>query len=417
MDTTFAEHTLPNGLRIICEVMPDVRSAALGFLVRTGSRHERPGEHGVSHFLEHMCFKGTASRSYHDINVRFDELGAMYNAYTSKERTFYYGWVPAGNASAQLELLADIVQPALPEDQFQMERNVILEEIAMSADSFDHQVLNAISQRVYGAHPLAHEVLGEQESIEELPHSVMQAYMHERYAADNISLICAGAVEPEAIFAEAGRRCGDWRRSNGAQRSFELPKFPEPGVHVCHLPQFQQQSVVLAFPGPPRGDALADDVHVFEVLFGGSNSRLHWNVEQKGVCTDAGVFWMAYKDTGMILMYADGEPDRTDEMLAALLHEAREIYAKPFEDHEIQRVKNIRRTHLSLEAENPNHRLNQIVSDLADREQFRPPDARLAAIERVNAKSLARFLEAYRLDAAPLVFSCGPNDQTPRLSA
>ncbi|RMF83530.1 MAG: insulinase family protein, partial [Planctomycetota bacterium] len=149
MHSNFVEHVLPNGLRIVCEVMPRASSAAIGFLAATGSRHERSGEHGVSHFLEHMCFKGTARRDWHDINVRFDELGSIYNAYTGKEHTVYFGWVPASRAPEQLELLADMMRPRLAPEDYETERKVILEEIAMSGDSFDHHVWNALHEAVF----------------------------------------------------------------------------------------------------------------------------------------------------------------------------------------------------------------------------------------------------------------------------
>ena len=215
MSSTFVEHQLPSGLRVVCEVMPRVRSAAVGFLAFTGARDESPREHGVSHFLEHMCFKGTARRGWHEINVRFDELGSIYNAYTGKEHTVYYGWVPAARLDEQLELLADMMRPSLPPDDFQTERNVILEEIAMSDDSFDRLVWNHLHEVVFGGHPLGHEILGEKETIQGLAHETLVNYHRRRYAANHICLLAAGAVEPEAVFAAVGRYCGAWPREAG----------------------------------------------------------------------------------------------------------------------------------------------------------------------------------------------------------
>ncbi len=130
----FHEYQLDNGLRIVIEVMPHVRSVACGFLARTGARDDPAELAGVSHFLEHMCFKGTQRRTWNDVNTAFDELGSQYNAYTTKDRTFYYGWVRSEDFERQLELLADLMRPTLPDSEFQMERGVVLEEIAMSED-------------------------------------------------------------------------------------------------------------------------------------------------------------------------------------------------------------------------------------------------------------------------------------------
>ena len=135
MEENFHVHRLDNGLRIVIEVMPHVRSAAAGFLARTGARDETRAIAGVSHYLEHMCFKGTPNRTWEQINIDFDEMGAAYNAFTSKQRTFYFGWVRAGDIENQMELLADMMRPALPPAEFDMEKNVILEEIAMANDT------------------------------------------------------------------------------------------------------------------------------------------------------------------------------------------------------------------------------------------------------------------------------------------
>jgi predicted Zn-dependent peptidase len=310
MPSTFVEHMLPNGLRVSCEVMPRVRSAAAAFLARTGARDEHDPEHGVSHFLEHMCFKGTPARSSLEINIRFDELGAIYNAYTGKEHTVYYGWVPAERIDAQIELLADMMRPALPPAEFETERKVILEEIAMGDDSFERLVWNFVHASVFGEHPLAHEVLGEKETIAGLPRERMVQYHGRRYATANLHLLTAGAIEPEAVFAAAGRYCGSWGRGrpDGVLRP-GVPELPT-GVRRLKLERFKQQSVVLLFPAVPRGHAAEEDLEAFTAIYGGHNSRCYWNIVQKGICTDAGAVWIAYEDCGLLALYADGEAQR-----------------------------------------------------------------------------------------------------------
>lgn len=410
MSSKFVEHQLPTGLRVVCEAMPRVRSAAAGFFVRTGARHEFPGQHGLSHFLEHMCFKGTPTRTWHDINVRFDELGSIYNAYTGKEHTVYYGWVPAPRLSEQIELLADILRPALPADEFETERKVILEEIAMNDDSFERQVWNFVHETAFGHHPLGHEILGEKKTIAGLPHETLVHYHRQRYAPGNMCLLAAGAIEPEEVFAAAGRYCGHWtRQRDGEVPSNDPPPLPA-GVRHLKLERFKQQGLVLLYPSVSHSHADEESIEAFTALFGGGNSRCYWNIVQKGVCTQAGAVWIAYGDCGLLALYADGEPERCEQMLAALRAQAHEVSAGGFRPDEVQRVKNQRRTHLSLEAENPRTRLMQLVDDIETRGYVRTAEARLAAVETVSVRSIAAYLERYPITGDGLLLSCGPRE-------
>jgi len=408
MKSQFAEHTLPNGLRVVCEVMPRVRSAAVGFFVRTGSRNEAAHEHGVSHFLEHMCFKGTATRDWQKINIRFDELGSIYNAYTSKERTFYYGWVPSGRFDAQLELLAEMMRPTLPAEDFEMERNVILEEIAMSGDSFDHHVWNFLFEKAFAGNSLAHEILGEKETIEKLPRDTMVDYHARHYAPDRLTLVATGAVDPQEVFAAAGRYCGGWTRATSSNGLPEVPGGISAGVHHCALPQFKQQSLILLYPSVPQNHPDAESIEAFQSMFGGANSRCYWNIVQQGICSQAGAAWLTYNDCGLLALFADGEPERCEEMLAALRGQAREVMQGGFTDEEVERVKNRRRTQLALEAENPRTRLMQIVDDLEAHDHVKSADARLAEVEAVTARTVGAYLERYPIDGEGMLLSCGP---------
>jgi len=410
MNDRFTEQTLPNGLRIICETMPRVSSAAVGFFVRTGSRHESPSEHGISHFLEHMCFKGTRRRTWREINVRFDELGSIYNAFTSKEHTFYFGWVPAERVEEQLELLADMLRPALPADEYETERKVILEEIAMSGDSFDHHVWDFLHNVCFADHPLAHEILGERESLLEMKREKMVDYLARRYATDNVTLLAAGALDPERIFSSTGQYCSAWRPSdNGAPASAPMQALPV-GVRKKQLEQFKQQSVILVFPAPHDGGPDTETIEAFQALFGGANSRCYWNIVQKGVCSAAGAAWISYADCGLLALYADGEPERCEQMIDALREQARDVTENGFRAEEVQRVRNRRRTQLALEAENPRTRLMQLTDDLESLGHVRSAEARLAAVEAVTERSIADFLARYPITGEGLLLSCGPRD-------
>jgi predicted Zn-dependent peptidase len=410
MNVRFLEHYLPNGLHVFCEEMPGVRSAALAFLVRTGSRHEHPHEHGISHFLEHMCFKGTARRDWRAINVGFDELGSIYNAFTGKEHTAYYGWVPGRNMAAQLELLADMMRPTLPPDDFATERNVILEEIAMSGDSFDHSVADFLYKQCFGDYPLAHEILGEKETIESVERDVMATYHAERYAPGNMHLIASGAADAQAVLAAAGRYCGDWGGVPTNARDFgPVPPLPT-GTRSLTLPQFKQQSVLIIYPALPPGTEHDDAIDAFTAIFGGSNSRCYWNIVQKGIATQAGVAWLAHEGCGLLAFYADGEPERAAEMLAALRREINTVIRAGVTSEEVERVTNRRRTQLALEAENPRTRIMQIIDDLEAYGHVRNATTRLGAVSSVTPRSIARYFERCPLDGDGLLVTVGPQD-------
>lgn len=410
MRSNFLEHTLPNGLRVLCEVMPRVSSSALAMFVRTGSRHEAPHQHGVSHFLEHMCFKGNERRDCHSINVAFDELGSIYNAFTSKEHTVYYGWVPADRTTAQLELLADLVRPTLPPADYEMERKVILEEIAMGDDAFERHVSNFLHKVIFGDHPLGHEILGEKETIAQLPRDEMLGYLRQRYTADNTVLLASGAIDPDELLAAAGRLCGGWHRSNGHKLETPQPAPIATGVFKARLEQFKQQEIMLVYPAPGINTDEEEDIESLLSLFGGHNSRCYWNIVQKGIAAHAGAVWLAYEGCGALILYADGEPERCEEMAAALRAQAGEVTRDGFSPQEVQRVKNHRRMQLALESESPRTRLMQLIDDLESRGGPRTVANCLAAVDAVTPESIQRYLSRWPITGEGLLISVGPRD-------
>ncbi len=191
----FREHRLPNGLQVIAEVNPEAHSTAVGFFVETGARDESDDVAGVSHFLEHMVFKGTPSRSADDVNREFDEMGAHYNAFTSEECTVYYAAVLPEHQTPAVALLADIMRPSLREEDFNTEKKVIIEEIRMYEDSPPFGADEKCKAAHFGKHPLARSVLGTVESITDLSVDAMRNYFRQRYSPGNMVLVGAGKID------------------------------------------------------------------------------------------------------------------------------------------------------------------------------------------------------------------------------
>src|SRR3954462_12147561 len=193
----FHSHKLPNGLTIIGETSPSARSAAVGFFVRTGSRDETPEVSGVSHFLEHMVFKGTPRRSAFDVNRDFDKIGAHYNAFTSEENTVFYAAVLPEYLPPAVDLLADILRLSLRVEDFEMEKNVIIEEIGMYEDQPHWSAYDHAKRAYFAEHPLGNSILGTPESIRVLKRDQMKEYFARRYVARNITVVAAGNFDWE----------------------------------------------------------------------------------------------------------------------------------------------------------------------------------------------------------------------------
>jgi predicted Zn-dependent peptidase len=202
----FRKQALANGLQIVAECNDEAHSTAVGFFVETGARDESDDVSGVSHFLEHMMFKGTPTRTADDVNREFDEMGAHYNAFTSEEHTVYYAAVLPEHQTTAVELLADILRPSLREEDFNTEKQVIVEEIRMYQDQDDR-----VKQAFFGPHPLARSVLGTAQSIRELPVEKMRAYFDRRYSPDNITLVGSGRIDFQRLVPRGPAARGDPR--------------------------------------------------------------------------------------------------------------------------------------------------------------------------------------------------------------
>ncbi len=408
MSHPYTLHTLPNGLRVVIEQMPDVQSAAAGFLAQTGSRDETPELAGASHFLEHMCFKGSHKRDWREISLAFDRLGSIYNAFTSTDRTLYYGWVPAERIDDQIELLADMTRPALPPDQFETEKQVILEEIAMAKDSIEHVAFDLMLESVFQGHPLSWPILGYETTVGNLTRDQLHAYFERRYAADRTVLIVAGNVDPSRIIEAADRLCGAWERS--ADQSQRLAPAIRNGKSKRVLPRFRQQLMALCYPAPSAVDPMHETAQAAASILGGANSRFYWNIVQAGLSPQTAAFRFDLQDCGLTILSGQTDPDGIDALADAIRREAGHICDNRVTEEEVQRVKNKRRTRLALEGESPYHRLTQIADDVDYRGAPRTLEERLAAVEAVTVESVAQLFERYPVNCEGFLISVGPRD-------
>src|SRR5919107_845502 len=210
MPLTFHHKQLPNGRDVIAEVNPDSHSFAAGLFVKTGSRDEASDVNGVSHFLEHMMFKGSSKYTWEDVNRIFDEMGAKYNAFTSQEMTAYYANVLPEFTEKSIEHLSHLPRPAIRVEDFTTEKKVILEEIAMYLDDPGHRLYEKLMEVHFGNHPLSMSVLGSADSIKRLERDQMAEYFRQRYGPGNMVLSATGRLDFEEVVKLAGNYCGSW---------------------------------------------------------------------------------------------------------------------------------------------------------------------------------------------------------------
>ena len=407
----FVIETLDHGLRVVIEPMPHVCSAAVGFLARVGSARETPALAGASHFLEHMCFKGTPTRTWQDIVLGFDRLGGYYNAYTGHDRTFYFGWVRRSDLAALMELLADMMRPALPAEQFDLERKVVLEEIAMYDDYLPDLTDKLLHERLFAGSALAWPILGTHEAIGALTPEAMANYLRQFYSPSNMVLIAAGNLDPDAVIEQAGSVTAAWQPRPIPGRA-PAPKV-WPGSAGRRIDRFAEQAIVLAMPAPPAGSDQAETAEAVAAILGGPNSRFYWNIVQKGVAPHASAHYRDYKGVGLMVLCAEGPPDRAERIAEALRTEAAALAADGPTDAELQRVKNTRRTHLAAEAEAPYYRLAQLADDIDTFDRPRPAAERLGAVEAIDPEAVADYLSRWPIDTEGFLVSVGPRDWPP----
>jgi len=282
----FHQTVLSNGLTIQAEIVPDALTAAAGFFFRTGARDEAPEVMGVSHFLEHMMFKGTQTRTAEDVNRGFDDLGANHNAFTSAEQTAYYAHVPFDALDPALEILADILRPSLRPADFDEEKGVILEEIAMYADQPFWVLYEQALERYYGSNPLAHRVLGTAETVTALTPEVMRTYFDRRYSADNAILAVSGRCDFDELVAQAERLCGDWPRGEPGRIHGDVVF--EPGEIEIELPNTQQRYLMLMSPSVGIGhDMKYAAAQALRVLGDHEGSTFFWELVETGLAEEA----------------------------------------------------------------------------------------------------------------------------------
>ncbi|MDX2132406.1 MAG: pitrilysin family protein [Planctomycetota bacterium] len=358
MSYEYRLHRLANGLTILAECSPAAHTAAGGFFVRTGARDEPREIMGVSHFLEHMMFKGCAGLSAEQLNRAFDEIGARNNAYTSNEITCFYADALPEQFPRALELLGRMMRPTLAPEEFEVERGVILEEIAMYHDNPFWVLFEETLERHFGNHPVSHRVLGTPQTIGAMRAEQMRAYFDARYSPDNTVVALAGNVDFEAACRQLEALTASWSPTR-ADRDPRPPAIAG-GTFELRSEKVTQAYVLAMCPAP----AMADDRRyaasiLAHVLGGGDNSRLHWSLIEPGIADDAQASFDPHDGLGDFMVFATLHPARVDEAWEILEREMRTL-SDSLEPADLERLREKMITSATINGERPHDRMQRL---------------------------------------------------------
>jgi predicted Zn-dependent peptidase len=408
-DAQFFTHQLDNGLRIVAQRMPDLESVSVCYFVRTGARDEHdPALFGVSHFLEHMVFKGTRQRSTEQITLDFNAMGAEFNAFTSSEQTVYYARILGEYLPQAVDLLSDLMRPRLDEHDFDLERNVILEEIARSEDVPMSQAYRKLVQTYFAGHGLGHDVLGTRESIGALRVEQMRAYQARRYAANNLVLAVAGNFEWQQLLDLIQRHTASWQSGEaGRDAAAFMPPAARPAVVV--KPQQKQQLLLLAFPSVSIEDPAIYAAELAAMVLGdGTGSRLFWNIYQKGLAETAAASLSAFDHTGMVVTFASTTPEHAPAVLELLRAELKGLEDDGVHEDELRRAKDKLVSRTVLDGDSAYSRMQALAYTWVAEGRLRSIQDEVDAIEAVTVEDIRRTLARYPISERLIITAYGP---------
>jgi predicted Zn-dependent peptidase len=374
--------TLDSGARVVTEAMPSVRSIALGFWIRAGSRDEDHAHAGLSHFLEHLLFKGTDRFSSREIDEAFDAMGAEVNAGTGKETTSVYSRFLDNHLERAFDVLQDMVlRPAYTD--IDSERQVVIEEIAMYEDEPQDKVHDVLAGAIFGDHPLGRPIIGRAEVVSSVPVPEIASWHDGRYVGGNMVLAAAGNLEHERIVELAERAFGDAGASAAATME---PPTRNGQVLRFHEKETEQYHLCLGGAGIPRGDDRRFALRVLDTILSGStSSRLFQEVrEKRGLAYSVYSYASHYADTGQVALYVGTRPDNVKEALEVIGSELRRLVEEGVTEEELERARDNVKGRTVLSMESTLTRMNRLGSSLLMDVPLLTIDEVLAAFDAVT---------------------------------
>lgn len=411
---------LDNGVRIITEEIPHVRSVSLGVWVNVGSRDEEEENSGTAHFIEHMLFKGTEKRTAREIAESLEAVGGSINAFTTKEYTCYHARVLDEHFGLALDVIADMLFGSLFADRdIEREKNVIIEEIKMYEDTPDELVHDMLTGTMWGRHALGRPVIGREEVVREIDRPRLLQFYDRYYRHGDMVISCVGNIEHSRVVERVTRAFGHLAPVNGARR-YEAPRAANRAV--CRRKDTEQVHLCLG----TEGLALShDDVYpvyvINTVLGGGMSSRLFQKVrEERGLVYSVFSYHSSYHDTGLFGVYAGLNGENMDQVVAIILEEIEDLKTKGIGEEELERTKDQLKGGFLLSLENVNGRMSRLAKSELYLGRLTPPDEVVARLQAVTGDQILRVTNALfdprRFSMATIGTWCDQEEWEPALS-
>ena len=401
---------LASGLRVVTESLPELRSVTLGAWIGSGARDEASHEYGASHFLEHLLFKGTQTRSAREIAEAIESVGGEMNAFTTHEQTVFYVRVPDVQFKVAFDVLADVLwSPAFRESDVESERQVILEEIGMRDDDPDDLVHELFAAALFPRHPLGREVLGSEDSIASMTRDTIAAYHHAHYLPANVVFAVAGNVTHEQVLDGVASK---FPSENGSRPVRPRPAAPAPKPISVLARDTEQAHVVLG----TRGLAALDPDRyaltlVNQVLGGGMSSRLFQEVrETRGLAYSVYSYHANFDDAGFVAIYAGTAPERVQETLAVLRDQLAKLRASGVTDAELRAAKGQLTGSLAMSLETSASRMRRLGRAETVEGDVPSLDELVGRIERVTTDDVDRVIDRVFTDAPQSLAVVGPHE-------
>ncbi|MCA9192589.1 MAG: insulinase family protein [Planctomycetales bacterium] len=367
---------------------PEAFTLSVGWFVRTGARDESNEVAGVSHFLEHMVFKGTPRRSAEDVNRELDHLGAQSNAYTSEDSTVFYASVLPECQTQAVDLLTDLMQPLLNEEDFETERQVILEEIAMYDDQPPYGAFERAMELFFGSHPLATRVLGSTESVSDLSVQQMREYHSLRYSVDNMFLCASGKVDFARLIEDVERLTVDWPSLVTPPRKLSVPGFGQVEEEIERESTYQHYAIQL-WPGLSVNDARRYALRLLcSALADDSGSRLFWELIDTGKAETASLWPQMFEECGCLIGYLCCAPEDAAENQAVWERVIETALKEGVTQKELDLARNKITASLILSDERPSNRMFALGQSWLNRRAYEPLDVVLSRYMAVTLDDL-----------------------------
>lgn len=393
------KHTqLDNGLTIIAEIAPAAASMAAGFFVQTGSRDETPEIAGLSHFLEHMIFKGTPRRSAAQVNLELDEIGANYNAGTSTEDTIYYGAALPEFQDRLLDVLCDIMRPSLRQEDFDVEKGVILEEIAMLDDVPQFRLSEMLMELHFANHPLGNSVRGTAESIRGITCQQMRDYFDRRYSPTNVVAVGTGRLDYDAFVAKIASLCSHWQplkagRDTARPAASRLKR-------VVRDANVTRQHAAMMSDGPDHGDPSRFAAMLLAAIIGDdTGSRLYYALVDPAIADEASMMYEALEGAGMFMTSLSADTDKAQRAVDIARSELERFQREGPTESEMTAAMNKIASSATLRGELPMGRLTAVGFDWSYRREYLPLDQQIARLLAVTPQEVVEVARRFDLTA------------------